>query len=162
VTLFRNEIEQLFGFIPTPPYTTINEQSARTQGAESFFTLHPVENFTFKIAHTFTQSDNTSTGRELVRRPRHTVDASVSYFVRPEWDIGGNLYFSGSRRDFNASGATINMDQYYRLDLVSNYRITPNYSVYARLDNALDERYEETFSYGRPGRALTVGGKVKF
>ncbi|NBO18249.1 MAG: TonB-dependent receptor [Proteobacteria bacterium] len=161
-TFFRNDIRQLFGFISTAPFTTINEQSARTQGVESFITLHPVDSFNFKITHTYTQSDNTSTDRELVRRPRHQVDASATYYVRPEWDVGANLYFSGARRDFNFSGATVNVDKFYRLDLVSNYRLTPTYSVYGRLDNALDARYEETFGFARPRRALMVGAKAKF
>lgn len=161
-TIFHNDISQLFGFVPTAPFMTINEQKARTKGLESFFTLSPTPDFRLNITHTYTAADNLTTDRELVRRPKHQANVNASYQVNAAWDVAANLYYSGHRRDLDFNSRIITLPSYYKLDLMTNYEVMKGYVLYGRIDNALGQTYEETFGFARPGFAVTAGAKVHF
>jgi len=52
--------------------------------------------------------------------------------------------------------------EYVTVDIVLNYNITKNFSVYAKLDNAFDQHYEEVVGFGMPPIAAYGGVKGKF
>ncbi len=48
------------------------------------------------------------------------------------------------------------LEGYYKLDLYLSWTLNDNWRMLARIDNMLDEQYEEVFGYGTPG----IGGFV--
>jgi len=77
--------------------------------------------------------------------------------------LNANVQYSGGQTDvffppFPNPSQTVSLDKYTLLNLNANYHVTEQLDVYVRIDNALDDQYEEVFSY----KALGVGGSVGF
>lgn len=79
-------------------------------------------------------------------------------------DVGANVRYFSDRRDFdiNPPYSYLDVKSFAVVDVSANYRINPNLAVYGRLDNLLDKRYEEVYSYGMPGRSFFAGVKTSF
>lgn len=52
--------------------------------------------------------------------------------------------------------------EYAVADIVANYEITKNLSIYAKLENAFDAYYEKVREYGMPPLGAFAGVKAKF
>jgi vitamin B12 transporter len=48
------------------------------------------------------------------------------------------------------------------VNLGADYRINDMWQVYGRVENLLDSKYEEQFSFRSPGRAAYAGVRVTF
>jgi vitamin B12 transporter len=49
------------------------------------------------------------------------------------------------------------MDDYERLDLAADYRLGTHLRPYLRIDNLVDQDYEEVNGFTTPGRTLRLG-----
>jgi len=163
-TVFRNHIRQLIGFSNAPPFGAINTGKARTEGVESGLTLRPTLDWTITATHTYTLAQDRARDIQLLRRPRHQANLSTTYQYSMEGDVGFNARYSSWRHDvdFNFPFGRVYVKSYTTLDLVTNYKVTDYATVYGRVENLLDKRYEEVYGYGQPGTALTVGVKTEF
>jgi len=162
-TVFRNYITDLIGFGPFPLFETLNVGKARTEGFESSLTLKPMKDWTINAAHTYTLTANRKNDTELLRRPKHQFNIANIYQYSEEGDVGLNVRYSGSRRDFRYyDSALVSIPSFTVVDVVTNYKVNKNATVYARLENILDKRYEEVSGFGQPGRGLYVGIKTNF
>ncbi|MFW0777328.1 MAG: TonB-dependent receptor plug domain-containing protein [Rickettsiales bacterium] len=163
-TIFRNDITNLIGFSNTPPFPAINTGKARTQGVESFVTLRPSHKLTLNATHTYTQADNRVNEKQLARRPKHTANADLVYRYNSDGDVGLNVRYVGTSTDidFAAPFGRVQNKSFATVNLSTNYRVNPNTTVYGRVDNLLDKRYEEVYGYGQYGASATVGMKLNF
>jgi len=48
------------------------------------------------------------------------------------------------------------------LDVSAAYAVGKTLEVFARLENATDERYQELIGYNTPGGSLYAGARLKF
>ncbi len=163
-TAFRNDIRQLIGNADAPPYASINTGKARTEGVENTLSYKPFADWMLNASYTYTLSQDRSRDKDLLRRPRHMANFGTTYQYSEAWDMGLNARYSSSRRDIdiNFPYGGVYVKSYTTLDLNTNYKINRNLSVYGRLENLLDKRYEEVFAYGEPGMSLFVGMKAGF
>ena len=68
-----------------------------------------------------------------------------------------------SRDAIDEVGATlIDLDDFEVLDISASYRVNDSISIYARLENAFDEDYEEITDYFSPDRVAYIGIKFNF
>ena len=104
-------------------------------------------------------------GNPLLRRPRHSATALVSY-LGTRWgaNLGGS--FVGRRPDSDFGGFSINHAAgYVRVDLGGWYAINSRVTAYANVENALDRRYNEVVGYPalpvnfRAGFRFRIGGE---
>lgn len=110
-------------------------------------------------------------GSRLIRRPAHSgaliVNAS---FRRANLNLAG--YFNGARADSDfrsflagntCFGPCLTRNPgYARFDLASSYRVSHGFSVYARIANLFDRRYEDVLGYPALGRDFRLGMKYTF
>jgi vitamin B12 transporter len=54
------------------------------------------------------------------------------------------------------------LDDYGVLDVSAAYSVNRTLEVFARLENATDERYQELIGYNTPGRELSAGARLRF
>ena len=54
------------------------------------------------------------------------------------------------------------LQEYVLVNLNAAYRLSPTLSVFGRVENLFDERYEEVFSYVGQGRGAYAGIKAAF
>jgi len=162
-TIFRNQISDLIGFGPSPLFLTLNVGKARTEGVETNIAVKPIKALSLNFAHTYTRAENEKNNNDLLRRPKHQFLAGTVYQYDEKGDVGINARYVSTRRDFHYITSTLTtLPGYGVVDLVTNYKVHANATVYARLDNVLDKRYQEISGYGAPGRGLYVGVKTTY
>ena len=73
------------------------------------------------------------------------------------WQLGAGLQLSGERFDTVAN--TKVLPGYALLSLNASTALAKDWSLVARADNLLDQRYELASGYATPGRSLYLGLK---
>lgn len=175
-TYFRRDSTDLIAFVScTAPLTGIcanrpsgtydNVARARAEGVEIGVTMQPVEALRFQANYTFTDATNRSPGdanfgKQLVRRPQHSVTALVDYRWPFGLETGATVTHVGSTFD-NTSNSRV-VEGYVLADLRAAMPITAGIQLYGRVENLFDERYETVFRYGTPGRAGHVGVRLSY
>jgi vitamin B12 transporter len=115
------------------------ELSVRTQWAGNAIRLSAVSQAPWNV------SDNTV----LLRRAKRYGSVDVS---RPlgVYEVGTRLYAASARTDFG----NVNLPGYALLSFYASRRLDNNWTVRARLDNALDTQYRLVDAYNTAGRGL--------
>ena len=57
-------------------------------------------------------------------------------------------------------GSLIGLDDFEVLDISISYKITPEFEIFARIENVLDEKYEEVIGYLTPRRGSYLGFRI--
>lgn len=164
-TFFRNDITGLIGFGPAPLFETLNVGKARTEGVENSIALCPTNAWSINASHVYTLSEDRSHNIELKRRPKHQANLSTTYQYNANADAGAYVRYVGLSRDFlynSPVGEVIEVKSFATVGLNANYKLNQNMTLYGRLDNLLDKRYEELSGYGQPGRGLYGGIKATY
>jgi outer membrane cobalamin receptor len=110
---------------------------------------------------------NPEVGLPLYRRPRHSGSASVA-FIGSRFDANLEGVFIGKRRDFDPAlfsrfdtkGRPIYNGGYTKLDLAGSYRLSSLVSLFGRIENLLNQDYEEVLGY--PAYRLNFSAGMRF
>lgn len=151
LTLYRSRIRDLIASTGT---TMINVNRARLagltlDGARRLGAWHARGEFTAQ------QADDADSGSRLPRRARRFGSAGLDYAPGP-WRLGAQWQASGDRYDRLGNDPARRLGGYGLLHLVAGWNLTPEWSLAARLNNALDKRYELAQGYQTPRRNLFV------
>ncbi|MCG5501238.1 TonB-dependent receptor domain-containing protein, partial [Ectothiorhodospira lacustris] len=150
--LFETQVDDLIvnaGGIDRRPE---NINDARIRGVEVNLMLRN-NLWTAAAAVTHLQHEDRNTGKKLNRRP----DSSLRLDLDRHWNaysIGSTFMAEGSRYD-----DVDNQDRlggFALLDLRASYRITPEWRLSGKIQNALDKDYETIQGFNQPGRAFFV------
>ena len=156
LTRFENAFRDLVDFDYQAGY--INIGRARTKGLEASAEARPADGVCFGAAYTRLSARDLDAGTELLRRPRDKFSASAAVRLFRRIDLAASVLWVGRRldRDYSAYPyPTVALPAYFLLGAVVSTAIGPRLELFARVDNALDARYETVRGYGAPG--LTVG-----
>ena len=102
-------------------------------------------------------------GREI-RRPSHSGHLAATH-QRGRWLLHGAAYLVGDHNDvsYAASRATrVRLDNYQLLRLGASFRLTERLELSGRVENLLDDDYEDVLGYQTPGRAAYLGVRLGF
>ena len=117
---------------------------------------------------TYTYLDATEpTGLQEVRRPKHSASLSLTYAFH---DGRGNLFldtiFNGRMKDSEFISATpqtrVTLSEHVLVNAGADYKVSDNFTVYGRVENLLDQRYQEVYSYNSQGLTAYAGIKASF
>ena len=56
----------------------------------------------------------------------------------------------------------VQLDDYTLVNLNARVKLTDSVNAFARVENILDENYEQVFSFVSPGRSAVVGVEARF
>ena len=106
-------------------------------------------------------------GDALLRRPTHSGALGVS-FGDARRSFGVAATYVGKRPDLDFSkfpSPTRTLPSYVRLDLSAQSRVVAlsagnGLSLTARMENALDKKYQDVIGFPAPGRVILVGGSI--
>jgi vitamin B12 transporter len=150
---------------PTFDATVLNRTSESTQEGVEIFAearLSP----SWNIDASYTYVDSQENGVEEVRRPPHIASLNVGWRAPDERaGIVLTVRYNGSTNDTNFT--LMEPDPFVRLsytlvNLGADFRLTRSVQLYGRVENLLDERYEEVFTYRSAGRAAYGGVRFSF
>jgi len=96
-------------------------------------------------------------GNDLPRTPKHS--GNVRLLIDPSGPFSGSVLvrYNGKEQDPNGS-----VDAWTRVDLSARYALSDRVEFYARIENLLDEHYQQTLGYGTPGLSGSVGARWMF
>ncbi|TVR78384.1 MAG: TonB-dependent receptor, partial [Rhodospirillales bacterium] len=170
VTYFQNRITDRIsseGVAPGVSQPINLPGTSRGRGIEASLSAEPFPGFTVRGAYTFTETRDPD-GFQLARRPKHIGSASFNYAFLPD-EAGRNranvnldIRHTGRQRDnvflvpfFQRE--RVWLDSFTLVNLAGRYEVLPGLAVIARIENLLDQDYEEAFGFQSPGIG-TFGG----
>ncbi|MFZ9747274.1 MAG: TonB-dependent receptor, partial [Opitutaceae bacterium] len=105
--------------------------------------------------YTYLDAENLTAGVRLLRRPRHRGGLDLWRTWGGGFSSGAGLAAVGQREDVHArTFRTIDAEDFVVARLYAEQRLSSSWSLRARLENALAERYEEVHGYPAIGRGL--------
>lgn len=166
-SFFRNEIEDLIATIPvdykkTPKLETYaNIGEALTQGVEWSASWRAFQGFRATLSHSYTETEDKSTGKRLLERPEHRAGLDLDYHLsRPDLRFRLTGSWIGER-DMMDGNKRKTLSDYGTLDLAVTWQASPQMEVFTRIENLTDEKARED-EWRLDGVAWMAGMKFTF
>ena len=180
-TYFNNLFHDQINYVEVDPINFVgkysNVNSALAHGAEVGVQAKLRSRLLLNAAYTYTSTqilenpapinDLYNPGSPLLRRPKHSATALLSYLgTRWGGSLGGS--FVGQRPDSDFLFLQPPIDHaagYVRVDFGGWYAVRPRITAYVNVENALDRRYNEVVGYPalpvnfRAGVRFRIGGE---
>lgn len=168
-TYFDNELEheiRLTGFAPATP---INLPEASTQeGVELFLEAQLGPHWSVDLAYTYLDADEPVAGgagsRPEIRRAEHIASAAIAWRTA-NGGLGLNVRHTGEQWDDDFAtfpASAVLLDAFTLVTLTADWRLSEGLELYARVENALDEEYQEVLGYEGSPRAAFIGLRAGF
>ena len=153
----------------------LDNSNSKTEsyGLELLVNWKPVENYSFEIGYTRTESydgttcdDPDATGgpgsaacndKMNVRVPRHQINLSMLKNLNNKLTQTLKFKYVGERRDYgntNNSFEDVILSNYFTADYILNYKLFKAYNLNFSAKNIFDKNYSEAYEYKAPGRSL--------
>jgi vitamin B12 transporter len=109
------------------------------------------------------------TGREEIRRPPHSGRIDLNYaFDQGRANVSVAAIYNGTMKDtafeaaFPFGSQVVSLDDYWLVTAAASYRLQPGVEIFGRVENLLDEKYQEVFGYNTAGIAAYAGMRFTF
>ncbi len=146
VNLYQTDIDNLIAFNGAD-FQAININRASIDGVELQWAYRPA-NWRIKTSVTYQDTEDESNGLALLRRPEYKAAANVQRLLANGGWIGGELFYSDSRRDLGGD-----LDSYQLLNLTAGWPVGDHWQLEARIENLLDEDYQPAIGFNAMDRA---------
>ncbi len=165
VTYFNNRITDL---IQGAGNTAVNlDGTTKIQGIEVAARAKITEDLTFTGQYTYTDGQDAA-GMELTRRAKHLASANLAYAFlggRAKLDLGAD--YNGKQKDsqfsnFFATRTNVTLDDFVLVKVAASYELTENLELFGRVENLLDEDYQEILGFSNPGIGAYIGIRATY
>jgi outer membrane cobalamin receptor len=147
---FRTDFEDLIQF-SFASFLPENIGRARAEGIEASFDARG-RVWRGLAAATWLEASDLATGLPLPRRPEWSASLVLDR-VAERWSAGATGRYVGERDDVGA----VPLEDYAVLDVRASWTAREWLAPYARVENLLDESYEEAIGFPAPRRGFAVG-----
>lgn len=111
--------------------------------------------------YTYNETEN-STGESRIRRPEHLANIGIDWRgLDDKLSLGFNVRGSYSATN-SVFGEIVDLDDYEVVDINASYEILQGLQIYGRVENLLDEDYEEITNFNTTGTAAYAGVRYSF
>jgi vitamin B12 transporter len=140
-----------------PAFLPKNVAEARVRGVESSVIVRPMPPLALTAFYTYLDTKDKETGGRLNRRPIDKFSAAADY-VAGGLSLHADYLYVGKRKDV-AAGRDLFAYNVVNLSGSYTWRFL---TVFGRVENVLDEDYEEAGGFGTPGVSAFGGVKLVF
>jgi vitamin B12 transporter len=124
----------------------------------------PALTATFAYTHLLAEDAD---GVQEVRRPRHAGRVDLAYvFADGRGSANLGVVYNGAMTDnaFDAafSPVTVLLDDYWLVNAALSYKLQPGVELFGRVENLLDQRYQEVFGFQAAPIVAFAGLKLTF
>jgi vitamin B12 transporter len=163
----RNEID--FRAVPIFQFQPFNRDgTSKRQGIEVAARYLMMPGLTLGASYTWLDATD-DTGREEIRRPPHAGRIDVNYaFEEGRANLNIAAAYNGAMKDnafeaaFPFGSQVVTLDDYWLLTVAGSYQLRPGVELYGRVENLLDQDYQEVFGYNTAGIAAYAGMRFTF
>lgn len=157
VTYFEADLEnKISGF-----FTPVNALgTSQRDGVEVAARWQVMRDLSLGAAYTYLTAYDPN-GVEEIRRPRHTGRADVNYrFDGGRGNVNVSAVYNGDMTDTNFGpfpATTVVLGDYWLVDVAASYKLMPGVEMYGRVNNLLDQDYQEVYGFETAGIAAFAG-----
>jgi len=161
VTWYHNQFTNLITSDASTGYINENVALATTHGIEAFTSFALTQSLTLRGDYTHTIATDDTTHLALKRRPEHKWSAQAQWAATDKLTLTATALWISSWLDADRiTGVAERAPGYQLLNLAANYKVDQNWSVFGRIDNALDRHYQNPFGWQKTG--IGVYGGLRF
>jgi vitamin B12 transporter len=169
-TYFDSRLKnEIFTDYPAPDFVATpanRDTDSKQRGVETFLTARI--GTAWRIDASYTYLHAREDGVREVRRPNNIASLAVGW--RAPEDRGGVtvvVRYNGQQTDSayldpSFVPTTVRLGSYTLVGVNGDIAITRNLSLFGRVENALDKKYEQVFSFTNPGIAAYGGIRARF
>ena len=170
VTYFRTNLTSKIDGLAAGPGFTLTAKNlpgeSLREGIETAGKLRLSNEITVSAAHTYLTAVD-STGAQELRRPRNAGRVDVNYaFGQGKGNFNVAAVYNGRvadrTSDINFAPVRVTLDDYWVVTAGASYKLQPGLEIYGRVENVLNERYQEVYGYNTPGFAAYAGVRITF
>lgn len=169
---FDNRLQdEIFTDFPAPDFVAVpgnRDSQSEQKGVEAYLNARWGRGWSLDTAYTGLRAREN--GEREVRRAETIASLALSW--RDPADRGGVTVvarYNGEQDDLAFTDPTrpfvpvrVRLEPYLLLNLNGDLALTPRLSLFGRIENLLDEDYEEVFSFVAPGAAAYAGLRARF
>ncbi|HEY6869660.1 MAG TPA: TonB-dependent receptor [Novosphingobium sp.] len=157
-TWFRRDSRNLIDY--TTAY--LNVGAARAVGMEVELGARVSERFRAAANYTWLSARDLASGRDLARRPRHTVVLTGDWQTPlPALSLGADLRYVSAAVDYDFLGTPLPIADHLITSLRANLAVSETIQLFARVENLGDARYQTVYGYNTAGRSAYVGARLR-
>lgn len=175
-TYFHNDIRNLIETVITamPGVESLgNIESATTWGFENFASWQVNSRLNLRADYTYTLALADSTpgctsppcaGQQLLRRPKNKASLTANWQATDRLLLSSTLLYVGSWWDITRQTTApdgfsdyVRAPGYVTVNLAASYALRDNVTVFGRIDNLFNARYEDPLGFMRPGFGAYAG-----
>lgn len=162
ITVFNSEYSNLImtrGSFPNLRYDNVNKATSR--GLELAYSLRSSDVSSWLFSYGYQEPRDVDSHTWLLRRP--LVNGSVRYMFhsRPH-SASLEIMGAGQRTDRITNTQSIMLPGYMTANASYNYQFDELLTLYVRVNNLANYRYQETYSYYTEGTSAYVGAEYTF
>ena len=135
--------------------------TSQSSGVEFNTSIILSDSIGFQANYTYNDTERPN-GLQRLRRPEQLSNFGINY----ENDSGKlrvNTFYRISKNSVDERfGTLVDLEDFEVLDVSIAYAITPQIEVFARIENVLDEKYQEISGYLTPRRGSYAGFRINF
>jgi vitamin B12 transporter len=157
-TLFGNEVTDkiIFSF---NSFTYANEAFYESQGVENALRFQVAENAIASLAYTYSDA-NYLDGTEAERVPRNIISLGLDYSPAKNLTLTTTAIAVSSQ--YSTLTSPTKQDGYTVVNIAAQYTVNEHTQLWARIDNLLDEDYEEVQTFQTAGFSVYAGARFNF
>ncbi len=158
-TYYQNRFDKLIVpiFLPSFDSTSVNINEAESRGGEYYLAVRPVQSLLVRFDYTYTRTKD-DVGRELLRRPKHRGRLALNYRPITAIELTLEQLYVGERQDIDRiTGARLTADDYTLINIGASWSWKKSWSIYARIQNLLDQQHEPASGFQGLGRGGFIG-----
>jgi vitamin B12 transporter len=162
-TYFNQSFSELIQFVFDPAtfnFLPENVGRARIQGVEAYASFDPFDWIGFYVNYTYLDPQNLTTGGDLRRVPRNTVNTGVTVtpFSRLTLFMQANVVSSQFEGDFfGRNPGYFRIDTGGTLALLGQHGRLNRLELTLRIQNLTNQRYDEVLGFPAPGISALAG-----
>jgi len=158
ISWYDTEVEDLIAWSPNEfgMWQPANINQAQMQGVDVSFTGHYAD-FDHQVSLTYVETEDKSTGEELLRRPKFSAVYALNYNWQ-DWQFGTVI----SYRDEAKDSGNVDLEDYWLVDFTSSYQVNEQFVVAAKVVNAFDEGYQSALNYQADGTSYQMNVTYSF
>ncbi len=168
VTYFNETLEdEIATVFNLGSFTPVNQDGeSDRQGIEVSASFTLMEGLTGTATYTYLDSTEPD-GDQEVRRPRHAGSLGLNYvFLDGKASLFGDMVYNGQMEDSEFISATpitrVTLDDYVLVNIGGRYQLTEQVELHGRIENLLNEDYQEVYSFNSAGIEAFIGMRVTF
>jgi vitamin B12 transporter len=169
VTYFNADLTNEIGSTRTPSgdYFPINlAGKSERNGIEVSGRVAATKTLSFGASYTHLEAFEPN-GLVEVRRPEHSGRADVNYvFDEGRGNLNVAAIYNGDMEDsaFDPNWAPnrVTLESYWLVNVAASYKLTDNVEIYGRVENALDQEYQEVYGNATPGISAYAGIRLTY